>query len=57
MYCSAAQAIEVLLKTKAYIVKKLAKDFEDSGRVGQVTWSKYKGPQSAWEEAKNRSGF
>lgn len=51
------QVIEVLLKTRAYIVKKLAKDFEDSGRTGQVTWSKYKGPHYAWEEALNRSGF
>ena len=40
------KAIEVLLKARAYIVKKLPQDGTDpSYKVGQVTWSKFGGPE------------
>ena len=59
-----AQAIEVLLKSRAYVVKRLASaemdslaDQEIRGRLGQVTWSKYGGPSKAWTVAVSRAGF
>ena len=53
-----AQAIEVLLKARAYVVKRSdeAKAAERNC-LGQVTWSKYGGPSDAWVVAATRAGF
>jgi len=58
------EAIEVLLKSKAYVVKRLdASDPSGSDgqsqkeKLGQVTWSKFGGPTKAWNVAATRAGF
>jgi hypothetical protein len=52
--------IECLLKTRAFIVKKLTANPEKSEdptlKRGQVTWNKYDGATGAWQEAKRRAG-
>ncbi|CAK8988089.1 30S ribosomal protein S6 [Durusdinium trenchii] len=52
-------AIEVLLKQRAYVVKRLSSDLPADANAGkgQVTWSKYGGPVLAWQEATRRAGF
>lgn len=57
-----AQAIEVLLKARAYVVKRLESSVEctseeSKARLGQITWSKYGGPIKAWSVAASRAGF
>ena len=54
-----AQAIEVLLKNRAFVVKRLPADMPPSAdnRKGQVTWSKYESVLAAWNDAKFRAGF
>jgi len=60
-----AQAIEVLLANRAFVVKRvgLISGQDDSGappadrKSGQVTWSKYKTTGAAWEIAKQRANF
>jgi hypothetical protein len=53
--------VEVLLKTKAFVVKRTASsdDVEKPSllKKGQVTWSKFPNVQAAWQEAKTRAGF
>ena len=59
----AAQVLEVLCRTRAFVVKKLGQvdgDDDETRRglqKGQVTWNKFKGPVPAWEEAKKRANF
>ena len=56
MFChKKAEAVECLLKTRAFVVKRTSGQPET--RKGQVTWSKYASPCLAWREAKHRSGF
>lgn len=54
-------AIEVLLKQRAYVVKRLddsvASGPDDKSGLGQVTWSKYGGASKAWAVAASRAGF
>ena len=56
-----AKAIEVLLKSRAFVVKRLdesvASGSDDRKGLGQVTWSKYGGPARAWVVAASRAGF
>lgn len=47
--------VEVLLEKKAYFIKVVSPGFP--GPKGQITWSKYGGPQAAWDIVKERSGF
>ncbi|CAL1164218.1 unnamed protein product, partial [Cladocopium goreaui] len=46
-------AIEVLLKNRAFVVKRLPADMPPSAdnRKGQVTWSKYESVLAAWNDA------
>ena len=53
----AAQVIEVLLKTRAYIVKRCCTSMADKSQQGQVTWGKFGGPVHAWHVAVERAGF
>jgi len=48
--------VEVLLKTKAFIVKRSAAS-EEKRSLGQVSWSKFGGAASAWSVAVERAGF
>ena len=60
-----AQAIEVLLKTKAFVVKRLptdeqatsSSDSKGEQRLGQISWGKFGGPANAWSIAVTRAGF
>lgn len=52
---SVAKAIEVLLKNKAFVIKKHA-DGEGDG-PSQITWSRYGGVGPAWATAKEQAGF
>lgn len=56
---SVAKAIEVLLKNKAFVIKKHADGA--GGRKGdgpsQITWSRYGGVGPAWATAKEQAGF
>ena len=60
LFFKSAQVIECLLKTRAFIVKKVTANPEKSEdptlKRGQVTWNKYDGPSGAWQEAKRRAG-
>ena len=47
--------VEVLLEKKAYFIKVVSPGFP--GPKGQITWSKFGGPQAAWDIVKERSGF
>ena len=54
------QAIEVLLAARAFVVKKTGNVSDDSmgtPQTGQCTWSKYKGPTTAWQTAKAWAHF
>ena len=51
---ASAQAIEVLLKNKAFVVKRCA---SDQGVKGQITWAKVGGIEEAWAMAVERAGF
>lgn len=53
----AREAIEVLLKTKAFVCKKVASTSGDDLQTGQVTWSRHPDVESAWNAAKLRCGF
>lgn len=59
IHCSSGAAVEVLLKTRAFIVKKLSHSVveDDAHRRGQITWSKFPDISAAWAEATRRSGF
>lgn len=53
------QAIEVLLKNKAFVVKRIGapangEENTDSegGRTGQITWAKSGGCEASWVKAK-----
>ena len=47
------KAVEVLLKSRAYVVKRLGTSGSSSnGKTGQVTWSKFGGAGPAWVQAK-----
>lgn len=48
-------AVEVLLRSKAYFVKRVAEGSE--GPTGQVTFSKHGGACAAWDVAITRAGF
>lgn len=63
-----AQAIEVLVVAKAYVIKKngvisgttaAAGDGETNGptKSVQISWAKNNGPERAWELAKHRANF
>ena len=66
-YTSAAQAIEILLAGKAFVIKKIGsiKGESEDGSDGvaataksiQITWSKHGGASKAWELAKHRAKF
>ena len=47
--------LEVLLQKEAYFVKAVGPD--GTGPTGQVSWSKYGGPNDAFIVAKQRAGF
>lgn len=49
------EAMEVLCKQGAYVVKRCAKDCEKPA-CAQVTWSRYGGAVNAWQEACSRAG-
>lgn len=49
-----SKAIEVLLHNKAFVVKRST---NETGRMGQVTWSKFESILAAWQTAKERAGF
>lgn len=52
------KVVECLLKTKAFVIKKVANRQDDPAlRAGQVTWSKFGGCQEAWQECKRRAGW
>ena len=51
---ASAQAIEVLLKCRAFVVKRSA---TDQGVKGQITWAKVGGVEKAWAMAVERAGF
>jgi hypothetical protein len=51
---ASAQAIEVLLKCRAFVVKRSA---ADQGVKGQITWAKVGGVEKAWAMAVERAGF
>ena len=51
-----SKAVEVLLRCRAFVVKRTCDDNPESRR-GQVTWSKFPTVADAWGEAKRRSGF
>lgn len=55
------KAIEVLLKTRAFVVKRCGEVSNEEAaskqRPGQVTWSRYETVEEAWEEAKKRASF
>ena len=51
----ASEAIECLLKQRAFVVKKIGMhDGSDEAMKGkgQYSWSKYQGPHEAWKAAK-----
>ena len=48
-------SVEVLLQKEAFFVKKVGP--KGTGPVGQVSWTKNNGVNSAWEIAKTRSGL
>ncbi|CAK9056302.1 unnamed protein product [Durusdinium trenchii] len=53
-------AIEVLIFTKAYVVKKVggrSSSATANHKTGQVTWTKFGGAGPAWAEAKARANF
>ncbi|CAK9041192.1 unnamed protein product, partial [Durusdinium trenchii] len=52
-----AQAIEVLCKTRAFVVKRVGGHVEGQTSKGQVSWSKFPTVQAAWEAAKLRANF
>ena len=49
--------IEVLLRNRAFYVKRLSDSGHGSGPTGQISFSKYDGPAKAWAEAIHRSGY
>lgn len=51
-----SEAIEVLLKNKAYVIKRCHPECENP-ISGQITWGRFGGPASAWLEALQRSGI
>ena len=52
------KVVECLLKTKAFVIKKVANRQDDPAlRAGPVTWSKFGGCQEAWQECKRRAGW
>ena len=51
------QAIEVLLKKKAYFVKRLGKGAPEGSAIGQLTWSLNGGAAAAWETAKQKAYY
>ena len=55
----AAQAIEILVAGKAYIVKKIGNIHGEPQdlKSSQITWSKNGGPVRAWDIAKHRAQF
>lgn len=55
-----SEAIEVLIFTKAYVVKKVggrSSSATANHKTGQVTWTKFGGAGPAWAEAKARANF
>ena len=44
------EAVEVLLAKRAFVVKRVRGD--KAGKLGQITWSKCDGIESAWAKAK-----
>lgn len=62
-----AQAIEVLLRAHAFVVKRLdesilkntegSEDLDPKLRLGQITWNKHGGVENAWSVAMARAGF
>lgn len=61
---SNAKAIEVLLRTRAFVVKRVGEvtgdeppsDAQYFGK-GQVSWGKHNGPEKAWRLAKLKANF
>ena len=53
------EAVEVLVFTRAFVVKKFGSGSAPSEglKTGQLTWSKFKSIQEAWDAAKSRSNF
>lgn len=51
-----AEALEVLCKLKAYYVKRPHPESQHETKCGQVSWSKFDGPEKAWEQAKTFAG-
>ena len=54
-----AKAIVILLRSKAYVVKKIPDMKVPEGEFcpGQVSWSKHQGPVNAWNVAKTKAMF
>ena len=59
MTFSFSEAIEVLVFSRAFVVKKFGRGAVEktSLKTGQVTWAKHGGPGPAWELAKQRANF
>lgn len=54
------KAIEVLLRNKAFVIKKVAPSGEGASvptPKGQLTWSKFGGVAGAWEVAKEKANW
>ena len=55
------QVIEVLLRSKAFVVKKIGSGLqpsEESGFTrGQITWSRFSSVGVAWETAKLKANY
>ena len=53
------EVVECLLKTRAFVIKRANPNIAQPSKkpTGQVTWSKFGGPEKAWLETKLRAGW
>lgn len=51
------EAIEILLRSRAFVCKKVSDPSSRHLKKGQVTWSRYDSVSAAWDAAKEQSGF
>ncbi|CAK9059113.1 30S ribosomal protein S6 [Durusdinium trenchii] len=53
------EVVECLLKTRAFVIKRANSNIAQPSKkpTGQVTWSKFGGPEKAWLETKLRAGW